>query len=64
MIQASLLAQGTAAALTSTSTSYSETPLTLPTAFCLAEEPPKRLSFGAKSKNSFLPDLTFLPSMQ
>lgn len=57
------------AALASTprspSSSYPRVPIdlssSLPAALGLAEEPPKGLSFGAKSKNSFLLDLTFLP---
>lgn len=72
MIQTSLLAQGMVAAVASThrsaSTSYPGVPLnlssSLPTTLFLAEEPLKGVSFGAKSKNLFLLDLTFLPPTQ
>lgn len=71
-IQTSPLVRGTAAALASAprsaSSSYPRVPIdlssSLPVALGLAEEPPKGLSFGAKSKNSFLLDLTFLPPTQ
>lgn len=72
MIQTSPLVWGMAAALASThtsaSTSYPGVPIdlssSLPTALCLAKEPPKGLSFGAKGKTSFLLDLTSLPPTQ